>query len=411
MIRNSLLVFLMCSELLAYCPAAFSADGSQALMLFQQGKFKEALPLFEKIARDKPNDANALYYYALTLHRSGRVNEAKLKYSELVSRFPNSPAAQQAVKILIPPRVSTLVPPKSQVRSFSGSQRFDTSTQNSENGSTDYSQLPQEARIYFRREGNSLHVDAQLNNRPITMVFDTGAEACIFGKNHLKELGIAPPQGAPIGMASGVGDGGNVPIWTTTVDMKVGPIVRKNMTILVQENLPSEPLLGQTFFKDFRYTIDNGANSIHFAIKQRSPSVYASRSHSPSTTTADAYAVPFTLEGNEMIVNAQVNGKTIPMIFDTGASTTVFTMSHIRQLGISIPEDEVEQERHRGIAGETSGIGFPVSRLRLGPIEKSNFRISVTEGMSGHPLLGQTFYGDWQYSIDNANKLIHFLRR
>lgn len=408
MIRISLLVLLIWTGLFVSCSAAFCADGSRAVMLFQQGKFKEALPLFERIAKDNPNDVNALYYYALTLQRSGRLNEAKLKYNELVTRFPTSSAAQQAIKVLYPPRV---MPSQTQSRMTSGSQRVDTSRQYNQTGSSDFSHLPQEARIYFRREGNSLLVDAQLNNRPITMVFDTGAEACAFGKNHLKELGIPIPQGPPVGMATGVGDGGNIPIWSATADMKVGPIVRKNMEIMVQENLPGEPLLGQTFFKDFRYTIDNGANSIHFVIKQRPPTVVASRSYSPSAATADRYAVPFTLEGNEMIVHAQVNGKTIPMIFDTGASATVFTMDHIRQLGISIPEDDTEEERHVGIAGETSGIGFPVSRIRLGPIEKSNFRISVTNGMSGHPLLGQTFYGDWQYSIDNANKLIHFLRR
>ena len=254
-------------------------------------------------------------------------------------------------------------------------------------------------------------VDAEVNNRHIAMVFDTGAEVCAFGKNHLKELGIAPPQGRPTGYAMGVGDGGMIPTWEMNVDLKLGGIYRKNLPISVQDNLPGEPLLGQTFFNDFHYTIDNGANSIHFVTKQspRAP-VVASRGYSPSASTADRYAVPFTKVGNEMVVVADVNGKPIRMIFDTGASATVFTQENIRQLGITIPED-AEPERHVGIAGDTAGVGFPVSRMRLGPIEKSSFRISVIQGLTGYPLLGQTFYGDWQYSIDNAAGMIRFVRR
>lgn len=415
MIRIMRLLVLVWFGLVVSCSSAFCADGAQAVELFKQGKYKESLPLFEKIVKEKPNDVNAIYYYAVALHRSGKVVEAKLKYYDLMTRFPATPAGQQAVKILFPSGrpAGTQSSAASRSSQQPGTQAgFATFRQGRETESSDYASLPREARVYFKREGNSLLVDAQVNNRPITMVFDTGAEMCAFGKNHLRELGIQLPQGAPTGRASGVGDGGVIGTWTIRADIKLGGIVRKNMPISVQENLPGEPLLGQTFFKDFRYTIDNGANSIHFVIKQPATAVAtATRGYSPNAAMADRYAVPFTLEGNEMIVTAEVNGRAIPMIFDTGASTTVFTMSHIKQLGLNYNEDETEAERHVGIAGETAGFSFPVSRMRLGPIEKSNFRISVTQGMNGHPLLGQTFYGDWQYSIDNANKVIHFLRR
>lgn len=397
--------------------SAFCADGAQAVSLFKQGKYKESLPLFEKIVRDRPNDVNALYYYAVALHRSGKVVEAKAKYYDLMTRFSGTQAGQQAAKVLFPSGANggaRMPGGMSRVQQGSSEQRsaFATFTRGRDAESPDYSSLPHEARVYFKREGNSLMVDAQVNNRPITMVFDTGAEVCAFGKNHLRELGIQPPQGAATGMAVGVGDGGAIPTWTMRADLKLGSIVRKNLPISVQENLPGSPLLGQTFFRDFRYTIDNGANSIHFVIKQPASTMLSnSRSYSSAASSNDRYAVPFTLEGNEMIVTAEVNGRPIRMIFDTGASSTVFTMTHIKQLGLTVDEDETEAERHVGIAGETSGFSFPVSRMRLGPIEKSNFRISVTQGMDGHPLLGQTFYGDWQYSIDNANKVIHFLRR
>jgi len=410
MIRINRLVVLVWLGVFAACAAPTGAEGSKAVSLFQQGKYRESLPLFDQIVRNSPNDVNALHYYALALQRSGRIDEAKRKFNEILVNFPNSDAAREAYQVLYPPRLPTPMPASSP---YVGTQRAGViQRRRPEDPPPDYSSLPSEAKVYFKRKGNALMVDAQVNNHPITMVFDTGAEVCAFGKNHLNELGIPLPTCKPTGRASGVGDGGVIGTWQVRADVKLGPIVRKNMSITVQENLPGEPLLGQTFFKDFRYTIDNGANSIHFVIKQpSSASTVASKGYSPSAATLDRYAVPFTLEGNEMIVTAEVNGKPIQMIFDTGASSTVFTMQHVKQLGLIIPEGEVEHERHVGIAGETSGIGFPVERMRLGPIEKINFKISVTRGMSGHPLLGQTFYGDWQYSIDNANKLIHFLRR
>lgn len=399
---------LLCLALVVSIGQSLAADSgpvNQAAVLYQQGKYQQALPLFKKAVQERPQDANSLYFYGLTLHRLGQVVEARQIYKKLIETFPTSPAAKQAAGILFP---------TGHVRQSAG--RATTGQVTSSIISTavpsDFSSLPQETRVYFQRDGNSLMVDAQLNNRAIKMVFDTGAEICSFGKNHLRELGLPLPQGNPTGEASGVGDGGAIPTWDMVANLKVGSIDRKNVRISVQENLPGDPLLGQNFFNDFHYTIDNGANSIHFVIKERPRRiVVASKGYSPSASAVDRYTVPFTREGNEMIVVAEVNGKPIRMIFDTGASATVFTLDHIRQLGITIPEDEAEEERHIGIAGETSGVGFPISRIRLGPIEKSNFRISVIQGMSGHPLLGQTFYGDWQYSIDNAAGVIRFVRR
>jgi clan AA aspartic protease (TIGR02281 family) len=406
-----LILLILC--LISFLPigqarAAESSPGAQAVMLYQSRKYQEALPLFKQAVKERPQDANSLYYYGLTLHQLGQVAAAKEIYNKLIGTFPGSPAAKQAMGIMFPSGGATRAPATAPT---TGRATVVQTTPMAIGTSTDLSGLPQEARVYFKKEGNALVVDAELNNRPIAMIFDTGAEVCAFGKNHLRELGIPLPQGSPTGMASGVGDGGLIPTWTMNADLKLGSIYRKNMRIMVQENLPGEPLLGQTFFKDFRYTIDNGANSIHFVIKQAPRSLpVASRGYSPSASTADRYAVPFSREGNEMIVSAEVNGRPIKMIFDTGASATVFTNESMQQLGINIPED-AEVERHIGIAGETAAVGFPVSRMRLGPIEKSNFNISVTQGMRGHPLLGQTFYGDWQYSIDNAAGLIRFVRR
>src|SRR5262249_46381828 len=157
-----------------------------------------------------------------------------------------------------------------------------------------------EARIYYTPVGNSMRVDAQLNGRGTSMVFDTGAETCVFGKNQLQQAGLTLPTGKADGLASGVGSGKPIETWKMRVDLKVGPILRKNFLITVQEDLQSEPLLGQSFFKDFEYTVDTGAHSIQF--KKRG------LASAGGGGGRDNYTVPFAREGNEMVVDVEVNG-------------------------------------------------------------------------------------------------------
>ncbi|MGH9551708.1 MAG: retropepsin-like aspartic protease family protein, partial [Terriglobales bacterium] len=126
---------------------------------------------------------------------------------------------------------------------------------------------------------------------------------------------------------------------------------------------------------------------------------------------SDRYSVPFTREGNEVIVQVLVNGKSCPMYFDTGASGIVFSYEQLKRMNIAVPEDATP-EMHRGIGGISQGAAFTLSRMVCGPIDKSNVPVSVTEAANmRYPLLGQTFYGDWQYTIDSAKNVIRFVRR
>lgn len=370
---------------------AAPADFNEGVKLFNQGNPQGAIQYFDRALKANPNDATTAYYIALSLHKLGRMSEAKHMYEQICLRFPRSQAAPMAQQALA-----------SLSAGATSQQSHGTRSYVSSGSGSEIDNQPTESRVYFQRHGKALIVDADVNGRPIKMLFDTGAEMCVFGKNHLAQLGIAPPTGQPGGKAQGVGSNATIPIWFITVDMKMGGIQKKNFQIAVQENLPDEPLMGMSFYRDFAYTIDNGANSILFQRKG-------------GGQTASAYgsgtAVPFTMEGNSIIVNAEVNGKSMPMVFDTGADGIAFTRDQIRTLGIAIPDD-AEQDSHTGISGTTHGYGFSVQRMRLGPIDKSNVRISVIENAAmRHPLLGQTMYSDWQYTIDHAHHQINFLRR
>ena len=238
------------------------------------------------------------------------------------------------------------------------------------------------------------------------MLFDTGAESTVLGRNHMKELGLPVPTGKHHGEAHGVGEGGAQKVWMSKADVSLSNITRKNFPIMVQEYMSGMPLLGQTFFQDFKYTVDNAAHCIHFVKRSRDSggSIYASLNN-------DRNAVPFRRMGNEIVVDTEINGKKIPMFFDTGASGVALSPEHLRQLGLEIPEDATTS-MSQGIAGDTLCKMFPVSSLKVGPIEKRNFEIGVVmQSNMPYPLLGQTAYSDYQYTIDYNKKLIYFVRR
>lgn len=106
------------------------------------------------------------------------------------------------------------------------------------------------------------------------------------------------------------------------------------------------------------------------------------------------------------MVDGEVNGRRTTMIFDTGAHLTAFSEEQLKSLGVSIPADAA-QSTTAGVQGATTNKVFPVSRIKIGSVEKRDVQIQVLKGLP-HPLLGQSFFGDKKYSIDNVNHVITF---
>jgi clan AA aspartic protease (TIGR02281 family) len=161
--------------------------------------------------------------------------------------------------------------------------------------------------------------------------------------------------------------------------------------------------LGQSFYNGYDYDIDGEAHSIRFH----------KRSQGSSGGSAYGVGVPFERlkeMPNHHIVMVTVNGKTMRMIFDTGADGVVFTADQAKAAGISIPAD-AEQQVHRGVGGDTAGCSFPISSISMGPISKRNFTIGIVQNAAmPFPLLGRTFFEDYAYKIDEGGRQIYFKR-
>jgi predicted aspartyl protease len=377
-------------------PVLAEAFYDQGVKLYSQGRYFDAAELFEKAAQSAPQNANALYYAAISYQQLGNAPRAAALYRQIVQSFPATQVAAYARTALKALQAVTAAGDSAGTASPS----LDASGAGSAEGTLF---APEQSRVYYQQVGDSLVVDALVDNRPTKMIFDTGASLTLFGRNQLKALGIEIPSQQPSGMVSGVGGAGILPIWSMRVDLQVGDIYRKNFPIAFAGN-QAMPLLGQTFFKGFDYVINREDCSILF-VKRKTADAAA------MTDNAEGYTVPFSTEGNEMVVTALVNGNPCKMYFDTGAETTAFSMRDLAVLGITVPS-QAAQGIVSGVSGQWQSYTFAIDSLTLGPIEQTNFNITAVQSdVLPRPLLGQDFYSGWQYTIDNQNKVIRFLRR
>lgn len=417
-LSSAVLILLLFASLPA---RSADPDTELGVKLFKQQKYVQAIKAFNRALKSNPREPGLYYFLGASYDQAGDRASAKKLYAYAIQLGPSSEPAQLAARALgkiDPAYLQSVVDAATRSPGRNARPQRSSSTQpvgivNTHSSPDDLSSLPAESRVDFYRKPDSghLYVTAYVNNRPIEIMFDTGAENCSFGKNHLQQLGIPLPKGEPIGKAMGVG-GEPVDVWSTNVSVKVGQIERKNFPIGVQERMSGAPLLGQTFFRDFRYSIEAAQSGTRGTIRFVRNDLIGGRSSTGSIydKQANRYEVPFHREGKEMVVQVEINGKPIPMFFDTGAHGVVLDRKHIQQVGLSIP-DGAEEGFSTGIAGTVKSYHFNVSRIKMGPIEKRNFGISVLDqGNIPHPLMGQEFFGEWRYAIDNVHNVIKFQR-
>jgi clan AA aspartic protease (TIGR02281 family) len=375
---------------------------------FKAKQYKLAAVSLRLALSARPGDAALHYYYGACLYYQNDLNGAQAIFQYVVKHFPGSDAATRAQAAMDTfGQVST--PLASVVKAAPGT-TLDRALQvkagaGLQTAAGGIVTGPDECNIPFERIDNCLMLDVLVNDRRTKMMFDTGAESCMFSQAQLQELRIQAPSGSPTGKAGGVGGVGVQETWQMPVSLTLGPINRKHFLVNIVRNMAVPPLLGQTFFQDFITTIDTSTNNIH--LRRR----YKKQGAIYKPEIGDPNIVPFIRMGNEIMVEAEVNGHNCQVMFDTGASACAFTKAQVAKLGITVPGDAAV-EIGRGIAGSSRSSVFPISSLRLGPIEKRDFEVHVMEDAElPAPLLGQTFYRDWQFKIDDEKKCIHFLRR
>lgn len=393
--------------------AAYVQYYQAGIQFLDKKEYRKARDYFAETLRLDPFNVDAMYYQSFCMEKLGDKAHATTGYARVISQFPSSKVYLLAVKqllVLDPPYCRQLQ--RAQQQPTQSVQQVSTgatiNTYAVPLGRPDLDKLPSQCRVDFaRRDSHSqlLVINGRLNGRDQKLLFDTGASDCCVGKNNLRDLGITPPKGEPTEKVSGVGSSTTTPAWKMDLNIQVGSISRKIPTLVLEYR--DDPLLGQSFFRDFTYTIDTNVGD-----SERGTIVFTKRNGTAAAFQPNQHAVPFQqLDSSHLLVNVDVDGRKTKMYFDTGASGVVFTHDQLKKLSITIPDDAMPV-RNTGVAGETTGVVFPVKRISMGPIDKFDLQIAVVDNATmNYPLLGQSFFHDWKYTIDYDNKVINFQKR
>lgn len=394
---------VICSAISCFAATKFE----EAIKLYNNKQYRESAALLEEHLKAYPQDANASYWAAICYQQLGNMGSSRKYYRAVYSLSPGSTIGGYARDIL--KKIDPSFVASAQASGATGGTASSASQPAGSDENAIDPKLPKECDVRCQKEHGDIWVEPTINGRTLRMVLDTGAPGVTVGREQLEEIGLQAPTGKPTGQTGGSSNSTQIDYWTMKAKVKLGAI-EKEMTIKVLEKNGASPLLGQSFFKDFEYTIDQGAGNIHFR----------QRGLNSGGNVRNSIAIPFEFRkkaGSRIVVQLEINGKVHPVMFDTGNSAYALSFESKKQaeaFGAHIPED-AETSSTRGVSGSGSVKVFTVAHLRLGSIDKYNVVCDANESVDGDeeglPLLGEPFWKDYQYTVDMKNKILHFVRR
>ena len=365
-----------------------------AVSLYGAKRYAESEKLLNKHLATYPTSADAHYYLASCYHYQRKFVEARKEYDYIIKNFPGTQAATYATQAMA--GVSG-VKATSAPAGVAAANPETKSTGVGSSSAADF--IPDEERVPYRRGlGGHFYVNAYINGHLQEMMLDTGAESTVISLDQWKRLGMPTPKGEYSGAGSGVG--GVVHMWTEQADVSLGKI-KKHMEVHVADSPTVPPLLGETFFGDLEYNMDSRAGYIHFFKKGHKSSANA--------VPYNSIDIPFRRSGNNMAITAKINGVPLECLFDTGAFGVLLGINQLDEVGLAVPYG-AKMARTGGVGGSVPTYFFPVNTFEVGDLKKTNFEIAVSAFPQSIPLVGQSFFGDRKYVIDNEKMLIRFAR-
>jgi len=130
-----------------------------------------------------------------------------------------------------------------------------------------------------------------------------------------------------------------------------------------------------------------------------------------SANTPSVARVFYKSDHDEIMVDVRINGRTIPMVFDTGAPGICIDKEMAQSLGLAVPRGQAD-----GQTGGSSNMNVIDywninATVQVGSISKENTRVKIYEKIHTRPLLGQGFFKDFDYTIDHSAKCIEFRKK
>ncbi len=350
--------------------------------LYAAKKFREALDVLNSFQDPGEGESKRLYYSALCLLHLGSEAEAVSTFQAIQKKFPKSEAAIHSSTYLLTKGTEPL------------GEASDVSKQDRKNSAkaSDKSSK-QSTTVPFRRtRKGQITVNATLNGRNMEMIFDTGAEECLFGQSQAEQAGVLEKtQSVTLRTVSGP-----VSAYYSPANIKLGEINR-SVRVCVQDQNMEHGILGAPFMQGYTCTIDNRAGFLKFVPESAAES-----------KRIDSVTIPFEEDGAKIIVSAKINDWATSMCFDTGAFGVCLSKKQAERFRIKIPEAGPVYTKG---PNNLEVAGWDVTAdISLGPFSKRNCPVRIMDCELSYPLLGQNFIGDKLFTIDRRSKEIQFAR-
>ena len=220
-----------------------------------------------------------------------------------------------------------------------------------------------------------------INGRAVKFFVDTGASIVWIPAGIANQIGLPYRHGRPINMSTA---GGSRSAWAITLDqVRIGGITLDKVEAAVGEGASTggDVLLGTSFLSRLSMTRDG--NTLKLSRKDAAPGTGKSDTR-PKVSLAQT-------RNGMFVVDAAINGASLPFIVDTGATTVSLDAAMAQQIGLNY------QKGTPGWSGTANGNvrswHVKLDSIAVGPIILYGVDATVREGpgTGGVGLLGMTF--------------------
>lgn len=224
------------------------------------------------------------------------------------------------------------------------------------------------------------------------MIFDTGAEECLFGRAQAELAGVHEQlQSVTLKTISGP-----VSAFYSIANIKLGDI-NKDVRVCVQDQNMEHAILGAPFMQGYTCTIDNRGGFLRLVPEEAS-----------DFKRIDSVSIPFEEDGAKIIVEAKINDHYRSMCFDTGAFGVCLSKKQADRLNIRVPD--TSPTYIKGPNNNEVASWDVTANITLGPFSKRNCAVRIMDCEISYPLMGQNFFGDKLFTIDRRRREIQFAR-
>ena len=154
-------------------------------------------------------------------------------------------------------------------------------------------------------------------------------------------------------------------------------------------------VVGAIVLTHYQQTGDIVANVLGVRLPQRAPtSTAVTQRRDDATTSSGRRATELVAQRNgHFFAEAEINGRAVNVMVDTGASMVALTYEDARAVGL-VPRDSDFTRRTNTANGIAKFAPVEIDRLTIGNVEVRNVRAAVMEeGKLDTTLLGMSFLG------------------